>query len=159
MTKIDGYRFFPLYVLVLFLSSPLPSMADARNTETPLVLDGGTIISATEAKRLLDKKKAFLTDCRSAFNYGKGHIPGAKQISYQHTYKKSASGTKPTLKNIDISKLPDTKDTIIIFYSHGSTGWKSYKAASAAIDAGYSHVLWLRGGLKEWTEAGYSVEY
>lgn len=134
-------------------------MADARNTETPTVLDGGKIISATEAKHLLDKENFFLADCRSAFNFGKGHIPTAKLISYQHIYKKQTSGSKPTLKNIDISKLPDAKDSIIIFYSHGSTGWKSYKAASAAIEAGYSRVFWLRGGLKEWNDAGYVVEY
>ena len=159
MTKTDGYRLVSLYVLALFLYSPLPSMADARNTETPTVLSGGKIITAAEAKQLLDKEKVFLADCRSAFNYGKGHIPTAKHISYQHTYKKSASGTKPTLKNTDISKLPSEKDAAIIFYSHGSTGWKSYKAARAAIEAGYSRVLWLRGGLNEWIKTGYSVKY
>jgi len=134
-------------------------MADARNTETPIVLNGGKIITAAEAKRLINKEKAFLVDCRSAFNYGKGHIPTAQLISYQHIYKKSASGSKPTFKKIDTSKLPDAKNTTIIFYSHGSTGWKSYKAATVAIEAGYSHVLWLRGGLKEWFDAGYVVEY
>lgn len=115
MIKLDGYRPVFLYVFVIFLYSPPPSMADARNTETPTVLDGGKIISATEAKHLLDKENFFLADCRSAFNFGKGHIPTAKLISYQHIYKKQTSGSKPTLKNIDISKLPDAKDSIIIF--------------------------------------------
>lgn len=157
---IKNYNYKTVLKLIFFLLSlPTLSIADARNTETPSFLNGGKIISASEAKQLMDKEKVFLVDCRSAFNYGKKHIPKAKLISYQHTYKKTASGNKPSLKNIDISRLPASKDTLIIFYSHGVTGWKSYKAASAAIKAGYSNVHWLRGGLKEWTDAKYATEY
>ena len=159
MIKKDKYSFVCLLILAVSLYLPLPSLADARNTETPMVLEGGQIISVTEAKQLQQENKAFFVDCRSAFNYGKGHIPTAKLISYQHTYKKSASGVEASLNKIDAFKLPEAKDTVIVFYSHGSTGWKSYKAARAAIKAGYKHVLWLRGGLKEWVDAGHPIEY
>lgn len=154
-----GYRFVYLLILAISLYSPLPVLADARNTETPVVLEGGRIITAVEAKQLQQENKAFFADCRSAFNYGKGHIPTAKLVNYKHTYKKSLSDTDITLKKLDKLKLPEAKDTTIVFYSHGSTGWKSYKAAKAAIKEGYSSVLWFRGGLQQWTDANYPIDY
>jgi len=151
-------RLVSLLFLAISLFSPL-LLADARNTETPIILEGGQIITAEEAKQLQSAGKAFFADCRSVFNYGKGHIPSAKPVNYQHAYKKTPSGAEASLKKMDVSKLPDTKDSVIVFYSHGTTGWKSYKAAQAAIEAGYSHILWLRGGLQEWGATGYSLEY
>ena len=159
MIEVDGCRIICLLILVISLSNPLPVLADARNTETPIVLEGGRIITAKEAQQLQQGNKSFFADCRSAFNYGKGHIPTAKLVNYMHDYKKSVSDTDVSLKKLDAIKLPEEKNVIIVFYSHGSTGWKSYKAAKAAIQAGYSHVLWFRGGLNEWTEAGYPIEY
>jgi len=148
-----------LFTLLISLCSPLLSFADARNAETPTSLDGGKIVTAAEARQLQEEGKAFFADCRSVFNYGKGHIPGAKPVNYQHVYKKEASAAKPSLKKMDVSKLPVAKDTVIVFYSHGTTGWKSYKAAKAAIEAGYSQILWLRGGLQSWVKAEYPIEY
>ena len=157
--KTDGYKLIGLFVISVSLYLPLSVLADARNTETPLTLDGGRIIAAEEAMQLQNEKKAFFADCRSAFNYGKGHIPIAQLVNYNHTYKSSTSKSDVSLKKLDAHKLPKSKNAVIVFYSHGSTGWKSYKAAKAAIEEGYKHVLWFRGGLQEWTDAGYSLEY
>ena len=136
----------------------MASMSDARNSATPNTLEGGMIINAIEAKQLQKENKAFFADCRSAFNFGKGHIPGAKLISYNFSYTKAASDSTSKLKNLDAVKLPESKEALIVFYSHGITGWKSYKAAKSAIEAGYKRVLWLRGGLQEWVDANYSIE-
>ena len=157
-TVTGKYKSIFLLIFSILLYSPMASMSDARNSETPNTLEGGMIINATEAKRLQKENKAFFADCRSAFNFGKGHIPGAKLISYQYTYTKSASNSTSTLKKLDTIKLPESKEATIVFYSHGITGWKSYKAAQSAIEAGYKRVLWLRGGLQEWADANYSIE-
>ena len=156
--KTDHHSFVCLLTLTIFLFSPLPALADARNTETPVVLEGGRIITVAEARQLQQENRAFFADCRSAFNYGKGRIPTARLVSYNHNYTKLASDKDISLKKLDPLQLPEEKNTIIVFYSHGSTGWKSYKAAKAAIKAGYSHILWFRGGLQQWTDAGHPIE-
>ena len=114
-------------------------------TETPSLLQGGKVISAVEAKGLVDKKSALFVDTRSAVNFGKGHIPGAKAIPYKGGSENSADA--------DLSK-----DQSVVFYSDGPTGWKSYKAAVMAVKAGHKNVHYLRGGWSEWSSKGLPVE-
>ena len=38
----------------------------------------------------------------------------------------------------------------VVFYCNADACWKDYKAAVAAINAGYGRVLWMRGGMPEW---------
>ncbi|MEY4503962.1 MAG: hypothetical protein RL154_254, partial [Pseudomonadota bacterium] len=60
--------------------------------------------------------------------------------------------------SIDLSKLPADKKAQIVFYSDGAKGWKSYKAASIAVKAGYKNVMWMRGGLSSWESKNYPIE-
>ena len=41
-------------------------------------------------------------------------------------------------------------DMPIVFYCHGSHCWTSYNACLRAINLGYTHVYWYRGGLSAW---------
>ena len=133
--------------------------ANAAEKPTPTELPGGYIITAEEVAVLLEQRGIYLADCRSAFNYGKGHLPGARSLEYQLNYHKDGTGAESAEKRIDINSLPENKKAILIFYSHGPTGWKSYRAARAAIEAGYSQVHWFRGGIEAWKSAGHSLEY
>ncbi len=126
--------------------------------ETPLKLEGGFIVSAEEAQVLIDQGDIYLADCRSPFNYGKGHLPGAHSLEYQLNYHLDDLTAASGEKRINFSTLPENKKTILIFYSHGTTGWKSYRAAKAAIAGGYTQVHWLRGGIQAWQAAGYELE-
>jgi tetratricopeptide (TPR) repeat protein len=38
----------------------------------------------------------------------------------------------------------------LVFYCHGSHCWSSYNACLRAINLGYTHVYWYRGGLSAW---------
>ncbi|MBI5026475.1 MAG: rhodanese-like domain-containing protein [Nitrospirae bacterium] len=133
------------------------TLAAEEKPETPTALKGSKIISAEEAKALLDKKEANFFDVRSPVNYGKGHIPTAVSLPY-----KEKSAWKPdfnaSLDEFDLSKLPKDKNAKIVVYSDGTTGWKSYKAAVIAIKAGYKNVMYYRGGFDEWEKKGYPVE-
>lgn len=133
--------------------------AAASDKATPTELPGGHIITAEEVQVLLGQEGIYLADCRSPFNYGKGHLPGARSLEYQLNYHKDGTGADTAEKRIDINALPENKKTILIFYSHGITGWKSYRAAKAAIAAGYSQVHWFRGGVEAWNSAGHPLEY
>ncbi len=136
-----------------------PAHASNQAEETPQELPGGFIINAQEVKVFIEQSEVYLADCRSPFNYGKGHLPGARSLEYKINYHVDEAvddnGNKPFM----INALPDNKKDILIFYSHGSTGWKSYRAAQSAIAQGYSQVHWFRGGVKEWLGAGYQLEY
>jgi rhodanese-related sulfurtransferase len=125
--------------------------------ETPLELPGGHIVTTAEVRILIEQGDIFLADCRSPFNYGKGHLPGARPLEYQLNYHRDDEGGDMKFHNLN--KLPENRKTILIFYSHGTTGWKSYRAAAAAIAAGYTQVHWYRGGIQAWLDAGHPLHY
>ncbi len=142
--------------LVLFFVIPAAALA-AGEPDTPITLSGGKIVNAEEVKTLVDQKAGTVVDTRNPLNYGKGHIPGAILIEY-----KGKSENKPdfddSIDRFDSTKLPNDRGAKIVFYGHGVTGWKGYKAAMKAVKAGYKNVMWFRGGLEEWDKKGYRKE-
>lgn len=50
------------------------------------------------------------------------------------------------------------KDTPLIFYCLSTQCWMSYNAALRAINLGYTNVLWYRGGIEAWQQAGLPVQ-
>lgn len=127
----------------------------AGESETPTTLKACKVITAEEAKKLHDQKVTFI-DTRNPMNFGKGHIPGAVLIPYS-----GKSENKPDFDDskdqFDLSSLRD-KNTKIVVYGHGPTGWKAYKAAVKAAKTGYKNVLWFRGGLEDWEKKGFPKE-
>ena len=147
-------KFIALVATVLFTA--LPAVA-ADKSNTPTSLAGGKVISVDEGKKLADDKSAQFFDTRNLVNFGKGHVPGAKAVSY-----KEKSDFKPdfdvSVDSFEVDKLPADKAAKIVIYSDGPAGWKSYKAAVLAIKAGYKNVFWMREGFAGWTAKSYPVE-
>ena len=85
---------------------------------------------------------------RSKASYADGHVPGA--VSAARHYD-AASET------LDVSFLGSDRGVRMVFYSHGSTGWKSYHAARQAVAAGYKNVMWMRGGYADWAAGNYPI--
>ena len=141
--------------LAMLLAS-LTCAAQDKKPTTPATLAGGKVVTADEAKKLLDGKSAAFFDTRSAMNFGKGHLPGAMSIQYgeKSEYAESFDASKD---RFDLAKLPPDKNAALVFYSHGPTGWKSYKAAVLAVRAGYKSVHYFRGGWSEWDAKKYPV--
>lgn len=157
--KKMGARIFRAAVstfLAVFLLAVYSSASDEK-PDTPTVLKGGKIISAEEAKALLDKKEAKFFDFRSPVNYGKGHVPGAVSLPYKGKSENN-SDFDASQDEFDLSKLPADKNAKIVFYSDGPKGWKSYKAAVLAIRAGYKNIMWYRDGSDTWESRGYPFE-
>ncbi len=151
-------RFFSWIVIFVGITLNSPHASESAE-ETPLELDGGFIISVEEVRVLIEQGDIYLADCRSAFNYGKGHLPGARSLEYQLNYHTDDQGPANNESRINFNTLPENKKSILIFYSHGSTGWKSYRAAVAAVAEGYTQVHWFRGGVQAWQAAGHELEY
>lgn len=122
---------------------------------TPASAPGVEVITPQQAQSLLGKAAFF--DMRSAVNYGKGHVKGATALPYD---QKSAlvENFDASKDRFDTAKLPADKNAPIVFYSDGPTGWKSYKAARLASQAGYRNVKWMREGTAGWTAKGLPLE-
>lgn len=136
-----------IFFLALFFTMP----ALAEELPSPLRIQGGRVITVEEAKAYFDSGKALFIDVRNPLNYGRGHIPSAFAIPFEA--RDAGQPEKAEFRK----RLPADKGAAIIFYSHGPTGWKSYKAALEAISAGYKNVLWMREGLEGWKSKNYAV--
>jgi Rhodanese-related sulfurtransferase len=124
--------------------------------ETPATLDGVKVITAQEAKPMLDKGVPFI-DARVAAEYAEKTIKGARSVPYR---EKSAKATDfdRTQDQFDLAKLPADKAAPVVFFCNAGECWKSYKAAVLARDAGYKQIYWLRGGIPEWTSKGLPTQ-
>ena len=91
---------------------------------------------------------AKIYDLRKKASYADGHLPGAKS---------AASHYDPSATSLDTSILGPNKSDRVVFYSHGTTGWKSYWAAMRAVEAGYTNVMWMRGGFSEWAAGEHPI--
>lgn len=122
---------------------------------TPMAAAGVSVVTPEQAQALIGK--AAFYDMRSAVNYGKGHIKGAVALPYDQK-SELAEDFDASKDKVDMAKLPADKAAPIVFYSDGPNGWKSYKAARLAAQAGYKNVKWMRDGTAGWMAKGMPLE-
>lgn len=115
----------------------------AYANETPTSLPGAKTVTADEVKGLLGK--ALILDVRRKAAFQEGHLQGAKSIT--HAHDKDA-------KAFDLSVYGTDKAVTIVIHGHGTDGWSAVDAVNTAVKAGFTNVLWLRGGFKEWSDKG-----
>lgn len=139
--------------LIAFFLTAAPAAMAAE--ELPMSIPGGTYVTEAKGKELFDKGTLFV-DARVAAEYADEHVKGAINVVYKETHPKE-SKTAPT-DSFDLTKLPADKAKPMVFYCNGSPCWKGYKAAAAAIKAGYKHVYWMREGMPGWKAKGYPTE-
>ena len=125
-------------------------------TETPASLPGVTLVTAEQAKKLMEGGVP-LIDTRVGNEYAHEHVKGARSVPYKEKSAKNVN-FDPKEDSFDLAKLPAEKNAPLIFYCNAGECWKSYKASKVAVDAGYQKVNWLRGGIPEWKTKGYPVE-
>lgn len=153
---MQGRRVF-LSLLALFCWGAGTAALAQDKPQTPTKLSGGKVISPQEAQALLATGKAVFIDTRSPLNFAKGHVPGARTAAYKEK-SEFVENFNATLDAFDFDKLPPDKLALLVFYSDGPTGWKSYKAAVLAIRKGYSQVHYLRSGWSGWQAANLPVQ-
>jgi rhodanese-related sulfurtransferase len=131
------------------------NIASMLNT-TPTSLPGAKIISAAEAKALIEKGVP-VYDVREGEEYEKAHVPGAISLPYKEASAKEV-GFDPVDDQFALNKLPKDKNAPLVMYCDGTICWKSYKSTVMAIQAGWKNVYWYRGGFPEWKEKGLPIE-
>jgi rhodanese-related sulfurtransferase len=120
----------------------------ARAGDTPSTLTGAKSVGADEVAKA-QAAGAVVIDSRVASEYADGHIKGAISVPYREKSEKSAS-FDASQDEFNVAKLPADKAAPIVIYCNGPECWKSYKASSASIKAGYTNILWYREGFPDW---------
>lgn len=128
----------------------------ASASETPATLDGVKVVSAQQAKQMLDRGVPFI-DARVAAEYAEKTIKGAKSVPYREKSAKAVDFDRAQ-DQFDVSKLPADKGAPLVVFCNAGECWKSYKASVVARDAGYKEVHWLRGGMPEWIAKGLPTQ-
>jgi rhodanese-related sulfurtransferase len=111
-----------------------------------IVTDAKTRIRETNVdaiKARLDKGESFtLVDVREESEFARDHIPGAVHLG------------KGVLERDAEEKLPQL-DTEIILYCGG--GFRSALAADNLQKMGYTNVVSMDGGIRDWRNRGYPL--
>jgi rhodanese-related sulfurtransferase len=144
-----------LYAYLGIIALVLPALAVA-GPHTPETISGATPVTVERAKSLMDRG-VLMVDARVANEYVEQHIKGAINIPYKEKSDKSVK-FNASKDRFDLSKLPADKNTEIIFYCNGSECWKSFKATTVAVKAGYKKLYWMRDGIPGWKAKGFPVE-
>ena len=96
-----------------------------------------------EVKQKLDSGEKFLlVDVREESEYAKDHLPGAVHLG------------KGVIERDVETRVPDVK-TPVILYCGG--GFRSALAADNLQKMGYTNVLSMDGGVREWREKKYPM--
>jgi rhodanese-related sulfurtransferase len=143
-------RLLTTTLAALLMTSSAQALA-LDKPDTPLTLKGGTVVDLPALRALMATGKAVLVDTRSPLNFGKGHVPGALSIGYKEISAYSEN-FDASVDSFDMQRLPQDKDTALVFYSDGPGGWKSYKAAVLSVAQGYRRVHYFRAGWPAWQE-------
>jgi rhodanese-related sulfurtransferase len=99
--------------------------------------------TADEIKARLDRGDRFvLVDVREESEYAKDHLPGAVHLG------------KGILERDIEQRVPDT-GTELVLYCGG--GFRSALAADNLQKMGYTNVLSMDGGIREWRDKGYPL--
>jgi len=102
------------------------------------------------AEQLLEKAEELsdliVIDSRIAVDREQGFIPESISLSDEETSCHS------------LSEIIPNKAHPTLFYCNGIKCGRSAKAVKIAVDCGYTHLYWFRGGYAEWKQKDYPVE-
>ena len=99
-----------------------------------------TDISVEQAKQMIDNNEVFLLDVRTQEEFDEGYIEGAILIPDYELESR-------------LSEVPE--DAKILVYCR--SGRRSVDASNILIDAGYTDVYNMLGGINDWKDAEYPV--
>lgn len=108
-------------------------------------------VSVQEAKEMIEKgDDIFVLDVRTPDEFNSSHIKGATLIPVSNAFGSNLS--QDSLLKVRIDEVPKKK---VLIYCR--TGRRSGTAGTMLVNAGYSQVYNMIGGITAWTDAGYPV--
>ena len=101
-------------------------------------------VTVADVKALLDSGKQFhLVDVREDSEWANGHLPGARHLC------------KGIIERDIESAIPDLHAEIVLYCGGG---FRSALSADNLQKMGYTNVVSMDGGWRDWAEAGFPVE-
>lgn len=94
---------------------------------------------------MIDRGEVFILDVRTQEEYDAGHIKGSTRIPVQDIPAQELDEA--------IDKIP--RDRKILVYCR--TARRSAQASEILVNNGFAQVYNMKGGIVEWTKAGYEV--
>ena len=122
---------------------------------TPLTIPGGRTVSTIELQSMrTGGSPPYLIDVLG----GQGHrtIRGAFWLRGAGAGDLSADESRRFVDAVAKFAAGD-KSRPIVFFCADRECWLSYNAALRAIAAGYTNVMWYRGGIAAWLHAGFPL--
>ncbi|AKB59398.1 rhodanese-like domain-containing protein [Methanosarcina barkeri] len=107
-------------------------------------------VSVQEAKEMIETGDVFVLDVRTPDEFNSSHIKGATLIPLSNAFGSNLSSD--SLLKARIDEVP--KEKILVYCR---TGRRSDTAGKMLVNAGYSQVYNMVGGIIAWTDAGYPV--
>jgi thiosulfate/3-mercaptopyruvate sulfurtransferase len=92
-----------------------------------------------------------LFDLREPRDFAIGHLPGALSLPFLHFPEDFAKAVAAGWPGADHATIP------LVLYCYGIDCVRSRKAGAQAASLGFRDVLWFRGGVEEWRQAGYPL--
>lgn len=97
-------------------------------------------VTVSEGKQMIDSGDIFILDVRTKEEYDTGHIKGSILIPLQEIEKR-------------YNEIP--RDRKILVYC--KTGHRSTQASEILVKNGFKQIYNMKGGITEWTKAGYEI--
>jgi PQQ-dependent catabolism-associated CXXCW motif protein len=124
----------------------------AMHGPTPNVIPGGQVVTTKGLVELVQKHPVpfVLIDA-----LGSGEmLPEAVPAEWASNAGSFTDQTQQQLVQLLQQQTKGNKGEVLVFYCLSRECWMSYNAALRAINAGYTNVLWYRGGIEAWKQAG-----
>jgi len=135
---------FSFLLTLLLIVTPLSHAAKAGYS-APLEVTGARTVTAEEVKSLFDAG-VVIVDVRNPRLHARRHIPGAVHLDLKDVFDEESLAA--------VAK----KDEPLVIYCSGVKCSRSSRASEKAVSWGYKKVLYFRGGIVDWRDAGYPVE-
>jgi PQQ-dependent catabolism-associated CXXCW motif protein len=128
----------------------------AMHAPTPTSIPGAQLITTKGLVGLVQGKQApyFLFDVLG----GPEVLPGAIPSVWMAQPGTFNDQMQQQFAQVMQQGTQGRKDTVLIFYCLSNHCWMSYNAALRAANAGYTNVLWYRGGIEAWKAAGLPTQ-
>lgn len=120
---------------------------------------GIQFISVADAYKLHSNQAAIFCDARIVREYITETLPEAISCVYEEAGGRAnkIADFNLSIEQWDASNLTNKSLPLVVFCNAKSC-WRSYKAAAAAKQQGFTEVWWLRDGVPGWKQAGHPVE-
>jgi rhodanese-related sulfurtransferase len=123
---------------------------------TPNAIPGGRLVTTPELAQLLrdPNAQALVFDVLG----GPQHLPNAIPVVPASQPGTFQDQTQREFGQFLQQATQGRTDRPMVFYCQSTQCWMSYNAALRAINLGYTKVLWYRGGIEAWQQAGLTLQ-